>query len=459
MPASFDGEEEKRRSSMDDVIDLYNSPEAATAAAGAAAAARMPGGAFDVIDLLGDDDDGSEQQQQQRSSTASPRSDRRFKTDRSEESGAPPSAKKRRREEEEATNRSTITIDHGTGQIVAPPPPGPELQVLEIFPDADVAALQTLLAQFQNNVGMVLSYMADKPYKKAEKGPAAAQQPDGTVVHMSGSGSKWKFDFMSTDSFEIPYAYSQEVTDQLLADFSFLSHNGAKNILLKYKYHYAVCHDKILTAVKGTGDEDAQYDRVLEVLDGKARLQQDQIERVRQCCISSCTPTLKHPRKRSYKAVVADEILLEEVRFVKSRLREWMESHRRRRQRAAAQKRAQEQGTALECACCFDSYPIDDMVACRDEGHLFCMDCLKLYTENQVFGQGNLGIDKKTKQPALELLCCHGDGCSSGFHRGCLEKALPPKTLKKYDEVQFQISIERAGLSSNVCSCPKVCKR
>lgn len=100
------------------------------------------------------------------------------------------------------------------------------------------------------------------------------------------------------------------------------------------------------------------------------------------------------------------------------------------------------------------------MVACRDEGHLFCVDCLKSYAENQLFGQGNLGIDKATKQPALELKCFYGggggggDGCSSGFQRELLEKSLPARTLKKYDDVQCQISVGKAGLD-DLCSCPK----
>ena len=85
------------------------------------------------------------------------------------------------------------------------------------------------------------------------------------------------------------------------------------------------------------------------------------------------------------------------------------------------------------------------MVSCRDEGHLFCVDCLKAYAENSVFGAGNLGIDKETKQPALELKCFHSDGCCSGFNRSALEKALPESLFKKYDEIQFQVSLEAAG--------------
>ena len=304
--------------------------------------------------------------------------------------------------------------------------------------------------------------------KNRNKSRAAAAR-DSLVHRMPSDKNPWKYDYTSTESFIITSDYSRQATEQLLADFAFLSQQGAKNILQKNKFHYAVAHEKILTAIKGGaagGGEDAQYDRVLSALE--------------------CGQTSQHAAAPTGSDGAPPELLHEQFpqgthaqEFSQRRLQGpgperdtvgrdplCQDPTARVDGRAAAaagacqaaQQRAQQQGTAVECGCCFDSYPIEDMVSCRDEGHLFCTDCLKLYAEQQVFGQGNLGIDKKTKQPALELLCCYGgsgDGCSSGFHRGCLEKALPPKTLQKYDEVQFQISIERAGLSSNVCSCPK----
>ena len=93
---------------------------------------------------------------------------------------------------------------------------------------------------------------------------------------------------------------------------------------------------------------------------------------------------------------------------------------------------------------------MEEMIACRDEGHLFCIGCIKGYAESQIFSVGNLGIDKNTKKPALELLCCHGDGCRSGFHEEHLQKALPFKTLEKYTQMQFQIAVEAAGLGDNI---------
>jgi hypothetical protein len=81
--------------------------------------------------------------------------------------------------------------------------------------------------------------------------------------------------------------------------------------------------------------------------------------------------------------------------------------------------------------------------ACKNEGHLFCADCLARYVEAQLFGQGKLGVDPQTNEATTEVLCCHSDGCSSGFARFYLEKALQLKVMAKYDELQAHTAVER----------------
>jgi hypothetical protein len=71
-----------------------------------------------------------------------------------------------------------------------------------------------------------------------------------------------------------------------------------------------------------------------------------------------------------------------------------------------------------------------------------------------VFGAGSLGIDRRTKKPATEILCCSGD-CTSGFQDIVLKKVLPTKTWEKYCELQHIAVAERAGLGEDMSSCSK----
>ncbi|KAL7570694.1 hypothetical protein ACA910_017818 [Epithemia clementina (nom. ined.)] len=197
---------------------------------------------------------------------------------------------------------------------------------------------------------------------------------------------------------------------------------------------------------------------------------------------STGQPVVKHPRKPSelsslrshcsdndqqyhlvddmdklapdHGVVVTDAILLEEMEYVRQKVQDWLDMASNHIQRKHNQEKAQSTNTGVECMCCFDNFLIEDMCACRDEGHLFCVDCLQGFADSQIFGLGHLGAaDKETKQPAMELLCFHAD-CQSGFSRDILEKALPRATLEKYDELQFQIAVQAAALT-NLVTCPK----
>jgi TRIAD3 protein (E3 ubiquitin-protein ligase RNF216) len=339
----------------------------------------------------------------------------------------------------------------------------PEYLVWEVFPDADLQHVQETLADHGGSVPAVLSHFAEHSYPKAKAGASAQSsnknntQPGQTIVRLDRK--KFKHDYMSPASFEPAQLYVLQATNLLLADFPFLSKAGSQHILGKFRKHYAIAHDNIMGAIKGTavakaGEElqDVQYRRMLRALSGN-RLDDDQMKRMNDL-IKYPKAALKTPRRSMPAPLVTDMTLLDEMVYVKQKQEEWMDIARQRSNRQKNKVACQRAGTAMECSCCYDNVAIGDMVACRDEGHLFCVDCLKSFAENQVFGSGNLGFDKEKKQPALELKCFHGDGCSSGFNRACLEKALPLKVLRKHDELQFQVSIERAGLS-DVIECPK----
>lgn len=149
---------------------------------------------------------------------------------------------------------------------------------------------------------------------------------------------------------------------------------------------------------------------------------------------------IQRARKKSsiYHTSILDGVFVEECKYVQMKLAEWNIQTAKELNRRKQKEVCDREGTGVDCLCCFDSYPIEDMIQCKDEGHLFCSDCLKQQTETLVFGAGNLGVNRKTKTLATELLCFQGD-CTSTFSRKCLEKALPYRTLEKYDKVQFEI--------------------
>eukprot|EP00536_Pseudo-nitzschia_multiseries_P002136 jgi/Psemu1/251358/estExt_Genewise1Plus.C_280109 len=121
----------------------------------------------------------------------------------------------------------------------------------------------------------------------------------------------------------------------------------------------------------------------------------------------------------------------------------------------AANKLALENGSAVTCGCCFSDVAVSECIQCSEKGHLFCKECMVQYVETQVFGCGNLGIDKITKQPALEIKCCDASACNSGFRDELLKTILPAKTWEKYSEMQAKAQIQLAGLGDNLAMCPK----
>jgi hypothetical protein len=163
-----------------------------------------------------------------------------------------------------------------------------------------------------------------------------------------------------------------------------------------------------------------------------------QIARLCRPLGSHTRTTLARPRSTCTDPFVTDPILVDEIGFVKKKNGEWYEVVQLRLERKEARERSERTGTTLECQCCYGDVAFEEMVACRDEGHLFCVTCVRRYAEERIFGLGSL--------PSAELTCPHGDGCTSAFSNHTLETALPPKVMAKYNEMQFRSSIEKAHI-------------
>ena len=359
-----------------------------------------------------------------------------------------------------AQPRNTVTINQNQNNSI----PDIEVcktpldEVYEVFPDVDRVYAQKLLFEQHNKANVVVAMLAEKTSYPKQKVPlaiaAAAATPSITVKLLNNNAPK--FDYFSPSSFEPSPVYCQQATQQLCFEFPYLNAKAVQGLMSKNQNHYSMVQRSILNALKGKEDnskkpseeEEEQHFRVLRnVLMTKA-LMPKQIGRLGRNNILKRNRSVKLP-------LITDKILKDEIAYAKNQLQEWMKTIEQRLQRVQARKVSQETGSAMECSCCFDQVAMEEMVACRDEGHLFCVDCIRSYAESQIFSCGNLGIDKNTKKPALHLLCCHSSGCQSPFQDAHLSKALPDKTLQKYNELQFTAQVEQAGLGQDLCTCPK----
>jgi hypothetical protein len=332
--------------------------------------------------------------------------------------------------------------------------------VLDVFPDAARNHVQDLLQRFGGNHEQVVSHLIDNPnYPKSKtvKQPHT-RRPLGeavVTVHRESTKRSWTYDFTLAASFQPTSEYLDEATTCLYNEFPFLSKAGAK-LLLKMFSHYALAHERLTAILRGTGDDIQQLSHHQAVMASQS-LRHDlllQLQKLVPPCAQSLVMKSKKPSGADYISLLTDPILREEVEYVRQKLQNWVSAAVKKREREEKKDLVKQLGTGIECACCYDEYDIDDMVSCRREGHLFCVDCLQQYASTKVFGEGNLGTDKKTKEPALDLLCFHPEGCDSPFERNILVKALTSDTLLKYDEIQANLAISKAGLC-NLVTCPK----
>jgi TRIAD3 protein (E3 ubiquitin-protein ligase RNF216) len=102
---------------------------------------------------------------------------------------------------------------------------------------------------------------------------------------------------------------------------------------------------------------------------------------------------------------------------------------------------ATEEGSMIECTCCYCEYPFDSFVQCS-EGHLLCKHCLKSYVENTVFGNG---------QSAIKCLNVEDGPCSGFFPDSMLHAALGAQVFSKYSEALAKDAVKSAKI--NICTC------
>jgi TRIAD3 protein (E3 ubiquitin-protein ligase RNF216) len=102
-------------------------------------------------------------------------------------------------------------------------------------------------------------------------------------------------------------------------------------------------------------------------------------------------------------------------------------------------EKAKLENTLLECPCCFDDELLDDdMLACPD-GHIFCKECVKRYTETSI------GDSKY-------MFNCINDKCKREFEMSTLSNVLEPNMFSKVLRNIQNEEIKKAGIE-NLESC------
>jgi len=255
------------------------------------------------------------------------------------------------------------------------------------------------------------------------------------------------------DEYERSNTYKYQCNGRLLNVFPFMSKDGISKLLAHYNGRYYKTHMHIVDIMKKLKDgpnfsDIDRHDEFIRLNSGGRLKEHDRDKFALQIKGIKYNTVLKNPKKNRGNVNITDIVLLDEIKYTKLKIREWSLSVQKEKTRMAARKQAEEIGATIECTCCYGDFAMEEMVSCQ-EGHLFCMDCLKRYAQERVFGNNDLG-----KKGCIELCCMDMSGCESWFSREQLEKSLDTKVMKKYDELQTTLVLEKAGLEG-LCKCPQ----
>lgn len=174
-----------------------------------------------------------------------------------------------------------------------------------------------------------------------------------------------------------------------------------------------------------------QIERLLEeISSGKKRVEQ--------------TPIGDFMKGRRYSYSISEEkldpLLSKEIQEVTCEKKRLCEVRDFETAIAINNQQYEEDGQLIECGCCFGESPFDDMVQCM-EGHLFCSECLRSYSNVATFGGGSSSV------------VCMTTDCGANFPMSQLRKALPEKTLNKFQEIQQNEALKLANIE-NLFTCP-----
>ncbi|XP_078701200.1 uncharacterized protein LOC144927559 isoform X2 [Branchiostoma floridae x Branchiostoma belcheri] len=208
-------------------------------------------------------------------------------------------------------------------------------------------------------------------------------------------------DYFKEYSSQVSKTYRYQVQKTLQNEYRRISVNDLRIILPFYNFHYAPAKKfiqenilaKLPDAQVNSPQPRVNKRRSLETQNAHCDEVQVSLEDERgpHHTRSFTVRLLKHVRR--VKGTLDEKNLCkelkEEIAFVAERTRQQKEEADHLLALRLNEEQYEAAGQMIECGCCYGEVTFEDMVQCYD-GHLFCVDCLKNYTKEKVFGSGQV---------------------------------------------------------------------
>ena len=289
----------------------------------------------------------------------------------------------------------------------------PILRVLEIFPDADVDYIKKKLKEQSNDIEIVVAVLSESDnYPKQKNAISLDDTPDAKNKHKHKNksntiiqGMKYmepKHDYSSPtcSSFKPSQQYHSEVIDLLMFDFCFLKKIAVRTLLSQNQGRYTLTRNNIHDAILGKSpndnvnandgnkvaaaavgsdaaakaeNEENQHYQILRAILIRGSVPKDVRERMQGGNGKSTLMKklyLQKPRKKIGERcpVITDPILRDEHHHYDLKFQQWLDTIKNRLRCQAANKFALENGSAVQCACCFDDVAESECVPCKEKG-------------------------------------------------------------------------------------------
>lgn len=292
-------------------------------------------------------------------------------------------------------------------------------KIKRLFPDVQAKYLKELLERWG---GSKVEDLVNKACNfLIENGSYPREEEKKKTASNSSLPTEEKciIDYMKEFSSPTSYIYERQCLNLLENEFPMVSVRDIRNIACKFNCHYAPTRkhleDKVIEAHQ-SGTLTSPSRNGIRLL--KSRRRQRTFD--------------------SFHLLVPE--LQKEIDFIKKYKINEAEEKDRQMAFILNEKQYDEEGQKIECGCCYGEATFEDMIQCLD-GHLFCIDCLRNYAKEAVFGQGKA------------MLSCMTSECDSTFPMSQLKNTLSSNILSKYEDRLTEESLCLAEMDDLV-RCP-----